>query len=66
MKAAMLLIVFTAFGCATTKTTKVLSDGTKVESSSYGLTDRAAHAAVIGASYYFRVPYQSQPQPSAK
>lgn len=48
--------------CATTKTTKVLEDGTKVESSSYALTDRAAGAASVAARYYLRVPSQSSGQ----
>ncbi|MCW1913714.1 hypothetical protein OJ996_09020 [Luteolibacter sp. GHJ8] len=53
------LIVKLLTGCATTKTTRVLEDGTKVESSSYALTDRAAGAAAVAARYYFRVPSQS-------
>lgn len=52
--------------CATTKTVRVLEDGTRVESSTYGLTDRAATAAEIAGRYYFRVPSEAKPAPSGK
>lgn len=45
-------------GCATTTTRRVLDDGTVVESSSYGLTERAGRVAETAAGYYLRVPVQ--------
>jgi hypothetical protein len=47
--------------CATTKTVRVLEDGTKVENSTYGLTDRAGSFADAYARYRLRMPLQPVP-----
>lgn len=51
-------IVLSFTSCTTTKTRRVLDDGTVVESATYGLTDRAAYALDAGARRYFRMPVE--------